>query len=195
MKTLSLADRFNSANTLTKAMITAGLLLGLLLVLAFLTMLERPADLSNAGPRKPAKVTGPTPQQVQTVVVRQDAEGYSDRDLTPEAMKIVENEIVNRTLQRARENLNAQGQSADEVIAEKVASSSWIMEASGRRFGIVDVQTIGGRIKAVVSIQSGQLVRVSCINSTGENIPTFTGKCAEEIEKVFEVRLPAPNGG
>ena len=190
----SLSERFNSASTLSKALITAGV------VLAFLVIAMVAVWPSNGSPPPGDRTDTPAPKpaasaksQIQTIVVRQEAEGYTNDDLTPETLKRIEQELVRGTMQRAKEHVVSQGFPAQDITAEMFHSSSWVMEAGGRRFGVVDIHAGPGRIKAIISIQDAHFIRVSCIDPSGANIPTFSGPCADKIQQVFGVRLPLSN--
>ena len=188
-------DWFNSASTLTKAMITAGVLLALLIVAAFAT---HPGDSESTATRSPiasqqSLTAASNNSQVQTVVVREDAGGYTNNDLTPETMKLIENELVKRTILRGQEHMVSQGFAPKDISPDMVQSSSWVMDAEGKRFGIVEMLAGMARIKAIVSIEGTQFVRVSCVDPTGKNVPISTGPCADKIHEVFGIHLPTTN--
>lgn len=186
----SISDRFNNANTLTKAMITAGVLIGFLVALMVAVNLSS-ADPPQASVTQSKNPTPPITSNVQTIVTREDAGGYTNSDLTPDTLKLIEQEMVRKSLRRGKEHLSKQGASPNDITPDMFQSSSWIMEAGGTRFGIIDMKAGEGRIKAIVSIQRNQFIRVSCIDTSGSNITTFTGQCASKIKETFGVELPS----
>jgi hypothetical protein len=173
-------------------MITAGAMLGLLLITMIAVWPSANNSRSPAEGTRPAVTPAPSenPKQIKTVVVRQDAMGYQDSDLTLDALKRLEQELTAGTLQRARENLAAQGLPATDVDPNMITSRSWFMETGGRKFAIVDMHAGPSRIKTVAAFQNNAFVHVSCIDPSGTNVPVFSGPCAVKIREVFGVSLP-----
>lgn len=190
MEKQSISERFNSAGTMTKAFLTACALAGVFAI--FIAATWPKVDPNSSASIPSISVLPQTSRlNIETIVVRQDPEGHTNDDLSPAFLTAYENEFVKRTVQQGKKSVAVQGISPDEFKSDLIESSSWIMEVDGKRFGIIDMKVPRGRMKSIVSFHANQFVRVSCIDPSGAEVPTFSGPCAEKIHEVFGVTLPA----
>ncbi|MDO7833613.1 hypothetical protein Q4610_01010 [Sphingobium sp. HBC34] len=120
---------------------------------------------------------------IQTLVSRQDAEGVTDADMSPEFLKNLEAWTLERVKLKAKPHWDAAGvpQEQRAVTAESVyvSTASHKLAVTRLRMGQTTPQAM------IFGIVGTEAVRVLCMNSNGDDVPVASGPCDEKLREVF----------
>lgn len=121
--------------------------------------------------------------QIKTMVSRQDAQGVTEADLSPEFLKNIEAWTLERINVNAKKHWDAAGVPEGErnVSAESVYVSTGSHKLAIIRMRIGDVTPQA----TIFGIVGSEAVRVTCVDPTLGNVTVTSGPCAEKIRETF----------
>ena len=118
----------------------------------------------------------------------QDSEGITQDNLNMVFLNNFEAYQVERIKENAKKNLKPKIGKMPEI-----KSNSNYFEKDGKKLAIIRIETFlenkRGYIVVVLGIKRNELKRVMCIHDN--EISITTGKCSEQIEKTFGIKLKA----
>lgn len=186
----SLTNRFNDLSTLNKAILTAGVLLVCFIAIALAASINMPDRQSQLQTSAPASQV----QQSDLIVtaISEPANGWTnDTALTPANLAFLEDSVRSKLALRANEYFKNEGITGVSIGTSDIRSASWILDAEGERYGVIDIQADPIRLKKVLHLRGDVLTHVNCLSRSGQNLPLSYGPCGAKIEEMFGVQLPA----
>lgn len=186
----SLTNRFNDLSTLNKAILTAGVLLGCFIAIALAASINMPDRQSTS------QMTAPASQNQQddliVTAISEPANGWTnDTVLTPANLAFLEESVRSKLALRSNEYFKSEGITDVNIGNSEIRSASWVLDAEGERYGIIDIQVDPIRLKKVLHLRGDVLTHVNCLSRSGQNLPLSYGPCGAKIEEMFGVQLPA----
>lgn len=129
------------------------------------------------------------PKPVNAFVTIQDAEGTTEENLGPEALKNIEAWVVETVTRKSRDAFAAQGFDPAKYRSN-IRSQSMYVKAGGKTLILVKVNN-GDAIQMVMvmAIIGSELHRVNCYREGTLEIPVWSGVCGDKIREALGVSL------
>lgn len=128
----------------------------------------------------------PMADSMRVMVSRQDSEGVTEADFSPEFLKNLESWTVERVAANADKYLDAAKvpESERNFVGESV-----YVETDGHKLAVTKLR-IGEEVPGafIVGIVGKELVRVVCFDRSGSNVAVTSGPCGEKLHEVFGFR-------
>lgn len=151
----------------------------------------RQADKQSAAPVAAA----PSPpvdgaEEMKVVASRQDSEGATQADLSPQFLSNLESYIVERTNVLGAQAAKDQG--GDARAAVVTSKGALYVEEGDKKLAVIRLETADGTPQVVVAgIVGTELVRVTCVRDRPGRIPLSYGPCHDKLREAFGVALSA----
>lgn len=119
----------------------------------------------------------------------EDAGGWTQADLGPDALKMLEKRSVEMLEAKTRAYLKAQGQSTQ---LPKFQSEAHYMQAGSMKLAIVRIRVPNSVNQVLLyGIKGTELRRVACVRTKNieESIPLFYGPCGDRVREVYGVSI------
>ena len=128
---------------------------------------------------------------VTAVMAIQDAEGMTEADLDTATLKRIEQWIVQRTIERTKQNYVNQGLDP-RTFNSKVDVGSALTIVDGKKLAVIRITMANGvRTLVVMGFRRGDFMRVTCIRPSNHDIPMLSGECGQKVTEAFGVSLKA----
>lgn len=135
----------------------------------------------------------PKESDIAVVVIRQPFPGMEESMLDAQALKELEEWNIETLKVKINQNVLDLGGDPNDLHLE-VTARSGIIEAGGRRLGIIKLDATDPKIKTiklvrVVGIKNQEMVWVSCVREGGADVPVWSGACGEKIKEIHGVEM------
>lgn len=184
------------ASASAKRMRSLWLTLAVVAVFAAIAFASKQSETNSPlTPQSASQIQTVALPEVKTIVSRQDAEGVTEADFSPEFLKNLEAWTHQRTIANAEKHWDALNvpESARIVSVEGV-----YVEAGGKKFAVLRTRTNNIAPSAVVvGVLGSDLVRIGCVVEAEQDVQISSGPCNEKVKEVFGVSLSplsSPNG-
>ena len=126
---------------------------------------------------------------ITALITIQDAEGMTEADLDTTSLKRLEQWMVQRTLERARQNYASQGFEPT-MFQPQIDVGSVYALAGGKKLAVIRM-TMNNRIRSmwVMGFNKGDFLRVTCVRGSNHDIPLFSGECGQKVTEAFGVSI------
>ena len=124
--------------------------------------------------------------EIYTAATRQSAEGVTEGQMDSAFIERLGEWIAERNYS------NAVASQAKEsgVIIERPTPESVVVEAGGRRFGIIRLRSQGfAPAVTIVGIDGQEMIRVTCVSRIVQDVAVSRGPCADKIKEAFGVSI------
>lgn len=127
-------------------------------------------------------------QSSELVVIAgsEDAEGVTQASFNLQFLQAIEAHTKKKIKEKAEAYLQSQGIKGQKI---DVQASSVYVQAQHMKLAVVRVSASGSNQVHVFGIRGKELLRVACVNQTGETIPLSYGKCGDKIKEVYRVDI------
>ena len=124
-----------------------------------------------------------------TAITVQDTEGTSESDMDLDALKKLEQHMVQTILTKARANYAKQGFDPKTYNPQVDVGSVYTI-SGGKKLAVIKM-TVDSQVRTVsiMGFNGGQFLRVTCIRGSNHDIPVFSGECGQKVTEAFGVSL------
>ncbi|MFM9976926.1 MAG: hypothetical protein ACKVOP_02615 [Sphingomonadaceae bacterium] len=120
---------------------------------------------------------------VVAMVTRQDADGVTEADFTPEFLTNLGNWIQERTAANAKKHWDAAGVPESD---RTLSNESVYVQAGSHKLAVVRIRMGATTPNAVIAgVVGPEMVRVTCLDSSGANVQLTSGPCDEKVREAF----------
>lgn len=135
----------------------------------------------------------PKSSEVTTVVLRQPFPGIEEGMLDAEVLAGLEEWNIDTAKVIINQNILDLGGDPTKLNLQ-VSARSGIVEAGGRRLGVIKLDANIPKIKTmkmvrILGIENEELVLVSCVREGGPDVPVWSGPCGARIKEVHGVTM------
>jgi ankyrin repeat protein len=131
---------------------------------------------------------------VIAIVTLQDPQGATEAEMDLDALKKIENYMLETTLKSARENYLKSGGNASKFDLKPETSAVYML-VGGKKLAVVKLSVSDAfRSVWIVGFRGENLVRVACLRKSSESIPLFTGACGQKVSEGFGITVTANAG-
>lgn len=126
---------------------------------------------------------------ITALISIQESEGMTEADLDTASLKRLEQWMVQRTLQRARQNYASQGYDP-RTYNPKVDVGSVYALVGGKKLAVIRM-TMDKQVRSVwiMGFHRGDFLRVTCVRGSNHDIPLFSGECGQKVTEAFGVSI------
>ncbi|CAN5588929.1 hypothetical protein BH09GEM1_BH09GEM1_48160 [soil metagenome] len=140
----------------------------------------------NSNSFQPVPISGE--QNIVALVARQPSEGVTEDQMDTAFIERFGQWVAERIYANAVKHQRAEGGTA----VEPMTPESVIVESAGKRFGVVRLRSQGATLIAtIVGIDGTDIVRVTCVSKTIQDVPIGYGACGEKIKETFGTAIGA----
>lgn len=155
-------------------------------VLLFIVSFFIPAAALYESSPVPAS-SGRKPVMAFTTI--QSAEGVTEADLDQAGLKNFETWLVEKMLQKGRNEYAEMGYNPKDFKPKVIANSVYVI-VGGKKLAIIKVNMDNSmRWVTIMGIKGNELHRVSCIRNSNHDIPVWSGECGNKVNEVFGVSI------
>ena len=120
---------------------------------------------------------------VLATVTRQDAEGVTEADFSPEFLQNLGDWVEQRTAANAKKHWDAAGVPEDQ---RSLSNESVFVEAGPHKLAVVRLRIGETTPNAIIAgVVGTEMVRVMCFNSDGADVQITSGPCDDKIREAF----------
>lgn len=126
---------------------------------------------------------------VMAFTTSQDSEGITEEDLDQPALKNLETWIVETMLKKGRDKYAEMGYNPKE-FKPRVSANSVYVNVGGKKLAVIKINMGESmRLVTIIGIRGSEVLRVSCIRASKQDIPVWSGECGDEVKKAFGVSI------
>ena len=165
--------------------------IGYFLVAVLLSAVTAPILAGSASIKKSSTPVAqqPSMKPVMAFTTTQSSEGVTEADLDQSVLKNLETWIVETMLQKGRNKFAEMGYNPKD-FKPKVSANSVYVNAGGKKLAVIKVNMDESmRSVTILGIKGSEMLRVSCIRASNQDIPVWSGECGNEVKKAFGVSI------
>jgi hypothetical protein len=112
------------------------------------------------------------------------ADGYTQKDMDPRFLKVIEDATVNSVKEKTFKHLNRRGLKNPKI---NILSESIYFEQDNKKLAVIRLYIETSNQVWIYGFKGKELIRIACVRQTSEKIPLSYGKCGEKIREVFGI--------
>ena len=127
--------------------------------------------------------------EVIAAITSQSSGGVTTSDFDQTTLKNLETWFVQMTIEKGKNRFEDLGYDRKDFDPKYIASSVYL-DIEDKKLAIIKIRSANAmRAVAIIGIERGELVRVTCFRQSSRDIAIFSGECGARVQEAFGVSI------